>query len=179
MSTIEHDTIVLQGNVNLQPKEYNSNIRMNIYQNCVEKYNGKILEIDGNYGVIVRVKNIKQNTINTINNRNSNVSSMRTYFNMVVTLFLPLVDSAIECTITSINNDYIEASVNLTNKVIVVIFIDESNINHDEIKIDNYNVINKKNNIPVAIGTSILCKCITIMPNVPELVIFGNIEKVL
>ena len=175
----ELDIVVLPGNIILDPSKYNNYIRVNIFDACVKKYTGKIIQIQDKYAVITRIKNIKQNSITSKNNRNSNLSSMRIYFKMVVSIFYPLEENEIECTVSSLNTDYIEASIYSTKKVVLIIFIDDTNINKSNMYIKNSKIFNKTTQKPIGLGDSILCKINTIMPNIPDLFIFAQIENII
>ena len=180
MSSIEHESIVLKGNINLNPSKFSDHISKYIFDEAIKKYTGKMKEIKENeYAIIIRVKNIKQNSIESISNRNSNKSSMRIYFNMVVSLFYPKMDTIIDCTVTSINDEYFEGNINSTNKVIILIFLDESNINNDNFELNDDGVKDFNSNKIITVGTSIKCTVTTIMPDQTDLIIFARLENVI
>ena len=178
MSTLEYDSIVLPGDVTLSPSLFTNYIRFNLLNECSKKYNGTIIEIEGNHGIITRVKNIKDKSIVSKNNRNSNVSSMRFYFDMVVSIYFPTEHNLIDCTVTSIHNEYIEASINSTQRVVVLIFVDESNLDSDKLVIQNSKIMNTETSKFLSVDDSIQCVCNTIMPSTPDLIIFGTLTNI-
>lgn len=178
MSKLEYDSIILPGDITLKPSSFTNYIRFHILNECSRKYNGSIIEIEGNHGIITRVKNIKDKSIVSKNNRNSNVSSMRFYFDMVVSIYFPTENSKIDCTVTSIHNEYIEASINSAENVVVLIFIAENHINHDQLMIKDDKIIDRESSQPLKINSSISCICNTIIPSQPQLIIFGKIIEI-
>ncbi len=176
-NTVHNYDAVIPGNVILLPKELDANISHNILKRCEQKYKNTILKLNGEYVVIINVKNIKLSTIESIALRESNNSTSRYYFKMVVNLLHIQEKENILCTVSMVNKYFIEARISLSKRVVVFIVIDQIEDNNDNNFTINSNgeVIIKASGEKIQNGDIINVECVEVSNICHDLVVISNL----
>ena len=172
----EYNNCVIKGNAVLMPSQINSNINYNVLKACEHKYNNTVQKINEEQVIIIAVKNIKINTISSKMIRESNASATRFYFDMVVDLINIKEGNEINCNITAINKDFIEATIQKTKRIIIFVVLDETTIddgNSNAFEMRDQTVIVKDTGMALKIGDVLHVRCDEIIPSMKDIVVIS------
>jgi len=169
------NNVVIPGDVVIMPKQLNSNISYNILKEAQRKYNNTMKDFNGSNVIIVQVKNIKIKKIKSKIIRSSNSSATRFFLRMVVNILNIKELDTLNCTVTGLNKDFIDASISLSKRVIVLIFIDPLAFDDPESKfrMEGVDIIIKETGRKLTVGDNISVSCVEVLQSMLDLVVLS------
>lgn len=171
-----YSNIVINGNVVITPELQDKNILNHIIRKCKEKYNNKVIEIEGELNVICSVTSINTTTLTNKVLRNNNECSTMYFVQMYCSVFKAMLTQNLVCKVININNEFIEAHITLSGTpVIFLIMLDETNVNTSLFTISNDNIRHIPTNNVIQPNDLLIISVESINQNMTNIIIFGRL----